>query len=378
MSWGLVMKVLHVVSNIAVGNGIMTVLMNYYSHIDRNSIQFDFLFFEHREITFEDRIKSLGGKVYKLPDIRNVIEFRRGYNQFCKNVYGQYDIAHIHDCFMISFLIDIKKKANVNALVVHSHNPRLSDNLVGEIRNRILSLPNYFIPDYYMACSKQSGEYAFGKRFKNGMVLNNAIDLPQYQFDERKREYTRKELEFDGKIVIGNIAGFRKQKNHRFLLEVFKEILAIEPNSELVLVGEGHLKNDIVKLSEDLGLRDKTVFMGTRDDIPELLCAFDIMLLPSLYEGFGIVLIEAQAAGLPCVYSDMIPKETNIVKERNTILSLGFSAKIWADAVFEAIKIDRHIDQDSINMKIGKKGFDISREAEKLRLKYEELLLINS
>lgn len=371
------MRVLHVVSNISLGNGIMSVLMNYYRNLDRNKVQFDFFFYDSRKTTYADEIVELGGKVIEMPNIRNPFKFRRSYSIFCKNRKGHYNIIHIHDCFMSFFICDIKRNLGAQKLIIHSHNPKLSDYMLGEIRNRILSYPSYFIADYYFACSKESGFYAFGAKFNKGTILNNAIDVRNYRYNAIERVRIREELGINGKFVIGNIAGFRKQKNHRFMIDIFSELLSREHESVMVLVGSGPTMNEIKEIARDKDIYDKILFLGTRSDIDVLLSAFDVFLLPSIYEGFGIVLVEAQAEGLPCVFSDTIPVMANILKNNNTVLELADNPKKWADALISRGKKGRVENTEIIDKTIEEAGFNISVEAIKLQKLYEDMICNN-
>lgn len=368
------MRVLHVVSNIALGSGIMSVLMNYYRNLDRNKVQFDFFFYDSRKITYADEIVKLGGEAIEMPNIRNPLKFRRSYSTFCKNRKGQYSIVHIHDCFMSFFICDIKRNLGVPKLIIHSHNPKLSDHMLGEIRNRILSYPGYFIADYYFACSKEAGFYAFGKRFNKGTVLNNAIDVRNYRYNVIKRLRIRQELGVNGKFVIGNIAGFRKQKNHHFMIDIFSELLSRENEAVMVFVGSGPTMNEVKEIARDKNIYDKILFLGTRSDIDALLSAFDVFLLPSIYEGLGIALVEAQAEGLPCVFSDTIPVTTNILKDNNTILGLADNPRKWADVLVSRGKKGRIENAEVIDKTIKEAGFDIRVEAIKLQKMYENMI----
>lgn len=364
------MKVLHVISNISKGNGIMSVLMNYYKNIDRTKIQFGFLFYEDRKITYEKEIISLGGKIHKVESISNLIKFNQDIKKLTINYYKEYDILHIHDFFMTTFLLGIKSRFGIKKIIIHSHNTKFSDHKIREIRNRILSIPNSFVPDYYFACSEEAGKSAFGKKFeKKGIIVNNAIDLKVFHFDEMIKKNIRKELNVESKFVIGHVGGFVNQKNHKFIIEVFKKILERRPDSVLILVSEGPLKNKIQDLCIKDKINDKVLFLGTRDDVYRIMQSFDRFIFPSIFEGFGIVLIEAQAIGVPCVFSDVVPKVVNIISEQNTVLNLRESYDIWADAIINERKAN-----EDVSKKIRNSGFDIVFEAKKIQKLYLEMV----
>lgn len=363
-------KVLHVVSNISVGNGIMSMLMNYYRWIDKNSIQFDFLYFDDRNITFKDEIESLGGKTIQFPSVKKYSEFVKEKNRISTELFAEYDILHIHDVFMIAFFMDVKKKWGIKKIVIHSHSTRFSDHLIGGIRNRILAIPNFWIPDFYLACSMEAGVYAFGKRFKgHGKVITNAIDTNNFRYNQSERNRVREELGLTSNFVIGHIGGFTNQKNHSFIIDVFEKVLEKNNNARLVLISDGPLKEQIEDTAKEKKIDKNVLFLGTRNDVNRLMQAFDCFILPSRYEGLGIVLVEAQTAGLPCIFSDVVPDSVNICKDKNSVLSLNEPKEKWADCILNA-DIKR---VDNTN-KIIAAGYDIQSEANKLLELYTELL----
>ena len=379
------LKVLHFVSNISIGNGIMSVLMSYYRNINKEQIQFDFVYFDSREKTYASEIKHLGGRTIKLESVTNYFNFRRSFIAFCKANSGKYQIIEVHDYFMFPFIFDIRKRLGVDKIIIHSHNTKYSDHLIGTIRNRLLSIPNNFIPDYYFACSQEAGNFAFGEKFlKNGIVINNAIDISKFYCNSSDRDKIRNDFQITDELIIGHIGGFRPQKNHNFIIDIFKEVLKQVSNAKLMLVSEGPLKTNVENRCVKEGLKDKVCFLGVRDDINSILNSFDVFLLPSIYEGLGIVLIEAQAVGIPCVYSDTIPRVTNILTEFNEVLSLRDSPKSWADAIMRAYRKNRlnrsnrtnRLDDDAyIKRMLQLAGFDIKIEAKKLEEIYTSMVL---
>lgn len=365
------MRVLHIVSNVSVRNGIMSVIMNYYRHIDTNNIEFDFLYFDDREFEYKSEIEKMGGKVYKVNRSRNPLKLFMQINKFVKDNINNYQVIHIHEVYLISALIGIKNKSNNLRIISHAHATKFSENRLKAIRNKIMSIPNAFIPDYLLACSEDAGMAIFGKKFKNiGHIMNNAIDISKFYPNNEERKTLRNQLKIEDKYVIGHVGNFNIQKNHEFLIDVFNELQKDKDNVVLILVGDGELRKNIIEKCERLGISDKIIYLGTRNDVNKIMNVFDCFVFPSIYEGLGIVLIEAQATGIPCVFSDVVPKEANIIKENNTTISLKSNLKVWSKAI---------IDSQNKKLKNPKKriqdaGYDINIEAKKMQEFYKKIV----
>lgn len=363
-------RVLHINSNISRRSGIMSYLMNYYRHIDKESLQFDFLYYEDRENTYEEDIKELGGKTYKVCKPSNLCFFFSEMKVFYKNHRYSYDIVEIHDPFMFSFLFSIKKRLNVKSIIAHAHSTKFSDHFFGEVRNKVLSISSRYIADCFFACSQIAGEKTFGKkRFeKKGTIIHNAIDVKHFYLESNCSNEIRQSLGIDNKYVIGHIGNFNEAKNHSFLLQIFYELQKKKTDAVLVLVGDGELKQRIVDKCKNLNLLDKVLFLGVRTDIPKLLSAFDVFVFPSKYEGLGIALVEAQAVGLPCICSDCVPKEAYVANVKS--LSLNETPFVWASAILSM----RKLDNSNTSEKLKNKGFDIEEESIFLEKTYKNII----
>ncbi|WP_207653845.1 glycosyltransferase family 1 protein [Tepidibacter mesophilus] len=326
-------RVLQVIGSLNNG-GSQAMIMNLYRNIDRSKIQFDFIIDRENELFFAQEIKALGGKIYILPtfNFKNILEYPKAWNKFFKE-HPEYNIIHGHVRSTASIYLRIAKKYGLTA-IAHSHSTSSGTGFSAIVKN-ILQYKIRYIADYFFACSKSAGIWLFGEKvFKedNFYILKNAIDINSFIYDEKKRIEKRKELNIEGKFVIGHIGRFSSSKNHNFLIDVFKEIHQRESNAVLILVGDGKLRYSIENKVDDLGLGNNVIFTGVSSDIPELLQAMDVFVFPSLYEGLGIVAIEAQAAGLQCIVSDEVPQMatvTNMIKR----ISLKDGEKIWANHI---------------------------------------------
>jgi glycosyltransferase involved in cell wall biosynthesis len=223
----------------------------------------------------------------------------------------------------------------------------------------ILSYTTRNIADYFFGCSQLAGEKRYGKKVANNKevftVLNNAIESDKYVFNENIRKKIRDEFSLtDSHFVIGHIGRFQKVKNHTFLVNIFKEIYEINPNAVLMLVGTGENIEQIKSQVKELNLENNVIFTGVRSDVNELLQAFDVFVFPSIYEGLPVTVVEAQAAGLPCLISDTITKEVSVTNLVN-YASLSDSYKGWAE---ESIRISNK-DRKNIKQLIIDAGYDI-------------------
>ena len=325
-----------------VGGGVESVIMNYYRHLDHSKVQFDFICDEDSTRIPYDEIKKLGGRVFLVPKYQNLPKYLKVLEKLFKE--NQYRIVHSNINTLSVFPLYAAKKAGVPIRISHSHstsNPKeWKRNL---IKNILRPFSKRYATDYF-ACSELAGRYLFGnKTFDQGEVkiIHNAIDIEKFKFDEVARKKLRKELGIkDSTVVIGHVGRFVQQKNHTFLVDVFNEYHRKKPDSKLLLVGSGPLEDEIKKKVERLGLKDSVLFLGQRDDINKLYSTMDIFCLPSLYEGLGVVGVEAQTAGLPCVFSDKIPDDIKIT-DSIKFIKLTDKLKIWSDEVAKIVNSKR-------------------------------------
>lgn len=322
-------RVLHVVTYMGRG-GLETMLMNYYRHIDRDKIQFDFLVHRDFEADYDKEIERLGGRIYRLPKLVPwSLSYRKALNTFFRE-HKEYKIVHVHQNCLSSVILKAAKKNNVPVRIAHSH----GSNQIKDMKYLIKLYYKRFISKYatdLFACGRDAGNWMFGG--ESFIVLNNAIDAKVYSYFEDIRNAKRLELQLQNNdLIIGHVGGFSKPKNHNFLIDVFNEICRINTNSKLLLVGDGTLKCIIKAKVDELGLQDKVIFAGLCSNVSEMMQAMDVFLFPSLFEGLGIVAIEAQAAGLPCFISDGVPDEA-MITDLAIKIPLSKSAEEWANII---------------------------------------------
>ena len=356
-------RVLQVVTQMTRG-GLETMLMNYDRHIDRSLVQFDFL--EHRDaVTDYDReIMELGGKIHRLPRLNPLSPgYRKALDRFFTE-HPEYRIVHVHlDC-MSGIPLQYAKKNGVPVRIAHAHN----SNEVKNAKYPLKLIYKQYIPKYathFFACGEDAGKWIFSGH--DYSILNNAIDSVSFVFDESTRETYRHMLGVDqGTLLVGHVGRISPQKNHTFLIDIFSELVKLHPDSKLLLVGQGDLEQMIREKVEALGLSKRVIFAGVRSDVNALMQAMDVFAFPSLFEGLPLVAVEAQAAGLPCVVSDCVPRECEKTQGLVTFLPLEAGAERWAEQILSTARIERRDTSDQIKAS----GFDIRENAAALQQFY--------
>ena len=333
-------KILYVVSYMHRG-GIETWLMHVLRNIDRNLFQIDFMVHFSEPYEYDDEIRSLGSRIIVSPRINWKRWWTYGANfQQILQEYGPYDIVHSHVDLASGNIVRLAKDVGVPVRIVHAHNVK-SPHATSKWTNRLfVALLKSFASRYAtlgLACSREAAAGMFGSNWESDrrwQVFYYGLDLKPFQ-EKIDSAQVRAELGIpQDAFVIGHVGRFAPQKNHQFLVEIVAEIARQESKTYLLLVGTGSLRTEIEDKLAQLGLTDRVIFAGTRSDVPRLMLgAMDVFLFPSNYEGLGLVLIEAQAAGLPCIFSDVVPEEADVVKPLVNRLSLSQSASEWARVV---------------------------------------------
>lgn len=359
------LRVLQVV-NIMDRAGLETMLMNYYRKIDRERVQFDFLTHRPDKGAYEDEILSMGGKVYHAPRLypQNYVEYYKFMKEFFGN-HPEYKIVHSHIDTMSAFPLHTAKLNQIPVRIAHSHTSKLDI----DAKLPIKYLAKLMIPkvaNFNCACGNIAGEFLFGKR--EYKLINNAIDLKQFEFDEDIREKKRCELSLGDAFVVGHVGRYSYIKNQSFLIDVFQELLRINSNSKLLLIGKGDDESLLRQKIIDLKLEDKVLFLVDRDDVHELYQAMDVFVMPSLFEGLPVVGVEAQASGVPCIVSDRVSKEI-LLTDRISMMSLERTPEEWARQAIFMQQGQRTLSMEQLKLQ----GYDSQTEATKLMKWYEEL-----
>lgn len=348
-------RILHVVTHMERG-GLETMLMNYYRNIDRTKVQFDFLVHREYESAYDKEILSLGGKIYH---ISRLIPWSKKYKKELKtflNNHKEYQIIHVHQDCLSSIALKCAKECGIPIRLAHSHSKNQDINIQYIIKKIYMKkIPKY--TTNLFACSKEAGDWMFsGAKYH---IINNAILTKKFIYNEQIRKNVRKKLKIKNELILGHVGRFNYPKNHEFIVEVFYELHKINQNSKLLLIGTGKLKNNIESKVGEFKIKDDVIFLENRNDINELMQAMDAFIFPSLYEGLGIVAIEAQATGLQVYKSNNVPQEC-VVTPNVYSLSLEKSAKFWAENILEKTKDFNRCDTSKM---IKKEGYDIEEQA---------------
>lgn len=357
-------KVLYIAEALTRNSGVASVIMNLVQNISNNNIKIDLLTYETGDIEIIKSINQYGVHIYYIPELRlkSFVEFKKAVSMFFET--HQYDIVHSHFNQVDGIVFKIAKRNGVKVCISHSHNSRLSDSKLKAFRNRILCRNIPRLADVWAACSEEAGKCLYGKKFSDSpkkIIIHNGVDCHKFNYNEDFRKSVRKEFQVsDSEILIGNIGGFRIQKNHDFLIDIFYELYRRNNKYKLLLVGDGELRDSIEKKVIDLRIQSNVIFAGTRVDIYRIMSGLDLFILPSLYEGLPVVGIEAQAAGLNCIFSDTITKEVNLTN--SIFISLNEKLQVWCETI-ERVDISRHREYQDL---IIKKGFDINEECKKI------------
>lgn len=360
-------RVLQIVG-LACNGGVEAVVLNYYRHMDKSKVQFDFVAHKNPAENFVAEVKKGGGRLYEVtPYNKNIFAFTHEIYQIIKD--GHYDIVHSNMNSMSGFPLFAAWLAGAKVRILHNHTTDAKTEGLRTILKRVLRPFAKMFANRYWACSNLAGEWMYGKKaVQSGKItiIPNAIDLEKFAFNSDKRKSLRKKLGLDDKFVLGHIGRFVYPKNHSFLIDVFAEVVRVKPEARLMLVGDGELRKTIEEKVVNLSLQDKVLFLGNRNDVADLYNAMDIFLLPSHYEGLPVVGVEAQANGLKCVMSDQVTEECQLT-DNVYFISINQKAKKWVD---EIVKTKIEYDRNGIE-NVKKAGFDIRESSRMLKNVYE-------
>lgn len=350
------MRILHVIGSLDMGGSQMFVL-NLYHHIDRSKIQFDFVVREGKNYFLEDKVRELGGKIYKLPTLKftNYLTYVSAWKKFFKE-HPEYKIVHGHIRSTAAIYLKIAKNFGLKT-ISHSHSTRNNSGISAFVK-AVLQYPIRFVADYFFACSKDAGEWLFGKKIThqaNFFVVPNAIDTAQFAYNPATRSEMRQKLNVKNNFIVGHVGRLDVPKNHTFLLKIFAEVYKQNPQASLLLVGDGPLKEDLVKQTEQLNIQKAVLFCGNQSAAPYYQ-AMDVFVFPSLYEGLGISIIEAQTAGLPCIVSNHLPQEIDLQGGLIARVDLKETPQHWAEKILCTASKPRMSQQSAAIAK----GFDIT------------------
>ena len=365
-------RVLHILHSMNRG-GAENAMMNYYRHVDRNKVQFDFLLTEPKKCHFEDEIFSLGGKVYRVPllQMSNPFPYLKAISSFFDQ-HPEYKIVHSHTSSKSVFPLWIAKKKGIPVRISHSHNTKSENGLRGWIRNGL----KWFlkrVATHFCACGNEAAIWLYGEKdFHSGKVtiVPNVIECSWFDYNEQTRDKIRTQLHLgDDTIVLGCVARFSPQKNLLFLIDIFHDIHEKNKDTVLLLLGDGDLREQVIERIHHHHLEDSVMLTGVVPYVSDYEQAMDIYLMPSFFEGLPLSLIEAQISGLKCFVSTGVPQEadkTGLV----SFIPLEKGSQYWASQILEQIPYTRR----SYLHELQEAGYDAEVSAEKLQNYYLQTL----
>lgn len=361
-------RVLQIIGIVAAG-GVESVVINYYKHINRDNVQFDFIVHDNNIIDITETIESLGGKVYKVPSYsKNIVGFMLGVYRVVKQRH--YQIVHCHMTTLGIFSLLPAWLAGAHIRILHGHSTTVRHELKRNIMKEILKPFSVFIANHYFACGRLVARWLYGTE-KGVSIVNNAVDVDRFQYNEFYRQELRQELRLENKFIIGHIGRFMYQKNHKFLIQIFYRLIKHIPSAHLVLVGDGPLRVSILKEIESLGLENHVTYLGIRDDVYRLYSFFDVFFLPSWYEGLAVVAVESQAANLPLLMSNYVTDEAII--DNSLVKRLAITEESIDEWIAETQRIFYcQNKREGINKFINEQGYNINIEAKRLEEIYQQ------
>lgn len=358
-----------VISTIGLGMyGITNSIMNYYRALDKSDLQIDFLSPSKIPVNLREEIIKNGGILYEnINRNKNIIGYILQLSKILKN--GNYDIVHAHgNSGTLAIEMKVAKMCKVKVRIAHVHNSTCNHKLLNKLLIYIFN--NSYTHGF--ACSQQAGLWLFGQ--KHFTIINNAIPITKFFYNKKIRDKYRKKLDMENNKVIGHVGHFSYQKNQEFLIYIFADIYRKDPSYRLLFVGDGDLKNKTKNLVKELGLSDVVRFCKETVYIDKLLQAIDIFAFPSRFEGLGMAVIEAQAAGLPCIVSDAVPSEAKII-DNVIFLKLTDQKNVWINKIMEFGQLDREECFEHNRELVQNSIYNIENEAMKLKNLYVSFAL---
>lgn len=353
--------------------GKKNLVMEYYRHIDRTKIQFDFICDIDSNSIPKKEIMELGGRVYEIAPYQHIFKNMREMRNICKK--NRYKIMHSYNGTMNLFSMFVGWQSHIPIRINESISMAHSADKKTVLKNILKPFSRMFAT-HFMANGEICGKWQFGdKLYESGKVkvFKTVINTDANKYDPKVRTKTRIKLGIENNIVIGHIGRLTEQKNTLFVIDIFNEIVKQNPKAKLLIIGDGNLREAMLEKIKKYDISNNVLYLGRREDIQQFYNAMDCFLLPSLYEGLPVVGVEAETCGLPVFFSTEIPRESSACSDLGHFISLDKNAKEWADEILRVTKNNINIRKNRAD-EVKSAGFDSAVEANKLLCYYEELL----
>lgn len=358
-------RILHVLHSMNRG-GAENALMNYYRHIDRTKVQFDFLLSDSKKCQFEDEILAMGGRVYRVPllTMSNPFPYLRGVAHFY-STHPEYKIVHSHTSSKSFFPLWIAKRKGVPVRISHSHNTQSESGIRGSLRN-VLKVPLKLVATDWLSCGTQAAYWLYGKQAVQNnkvRVVKNVIESENYRLNYDVRSRIRKSIGVDeNTFILGHVARFDMQKNHHFDVDILYELKKLYTNVRLLAVGLG-VKEGLSQYAKEKGVYGDIVFTGVVNNVWDYEQAMDAFILPSFFEGLPLSIIEAQVSGLPCFTTEGTVSKECSVTDLVSYIRLEEGPKVWAEKILASRQQERRDRYDEIVLA----GYDAETSAKELQ-----------
>ena len=348
--------------------GVESFLINYYRHIDKNKIQWDFLCNSHNPVAYEDELVRLGGRCFHITArSADRQKYRQELDSVFKEHAKEWSAIWVNVCSLANIdYLKIAKKYGIEKRIIHSHNSQNMDNWLRGLLHKWNKRQIGKIATDFWACSEDAAKWFYsGETLKKAVVIHNAIDVERMRFDEEKRKAIRTKYGWKDKYIIGNVGRLHFQKNQSFALDIFAEYLKKNKNALLVLVGQGEDERMLKEKADKLGIKDSVYFAGVQSDIQAWLSSFDLFLFPSVFEGLGIAGLEAEVNGLPTIASKRVIPEEVKINDSFCFIDLEAGANAWSEKIEELSSVER-AEYCDVKKRFVEKGYDIDTETGKL------------
>lgn len=348
--------------------GIETMLMNFYRHVDREAVQFDFLANKPDPGDYDEEIRSLGGRLYVSPGFMSYRKYLAYMTDLFKS-HPEYRIIHTHNGALMLYALLSAKQNAIPVRIAHAHATAVPFGVKNELKKLMRPVIKYVATDYW-GCSDAAGRFYFSQKRWNDRheLVHNAIRVEDFSFNSELRTSIREQYGFGNKRVIGHVGRMAVQKNQKKLLDVFAELHRLDPNTHLVIIGTGELESMLKNHAAEIGIDDAVTFPGVQSNMNAWYSAFDVFVMTSNYEGLPVVAIEAQAADLPCVLSSAITPEVKVT-DNVCFMDIHDDPLHWAQTVL-ALQPKQRTSRAS---ELQKAGYDISYEAQRIQKLYLNL-----
>lgn len=360
-------KVLHVVSALDNG-GVEKMLKDYQESINKKEFTFDFIIHDPNKGSLESFFIMNGSKIFRVvPKKRS---FLKNFQQIKAVINeNEYDIIHCHQNLSSFVPLYIGFLKRIRVRIAHSHvfidKQKKLNKIIEWPQKKIIKL----LATEYFAASKEAGEWLFGKENKKIYIMNNAINISDFKYNENARSSIREQYSLGNQVVLGHVGRFVHEKNHEFLITILKEIKLMKENVKLLLIGNGETEDQIKEQILEYNLSEDVVIVSETNEVSKFYSAMDLFLFPSKYEGFGRVLLEAQTSGLKCIANDTISRETNI-SDNVTYISTKYNKEDWIEEIIE--KINQKVDRRKLQLEISR--YEIENATIDLERKYCSLI----